>query len=507
MARKGNEFGSFLKASDKDPFRLKAITTEFSKGSIPNSIMTIDRESAWSRWRRGYELATAAFYDNDYTYAFKYEIPTPSGTISGNPTPIISGAFVGFPTRNKELGMHWAVWRYAGALRCDEYTDPVSSQKLYVETITEDSSYWYVKLAGTWSSGNPLPPPFYIPVSGQVSGVTPANTEIFEDRIIVENGPIITKETINPNDQRRYGYVQAIVVNIDPFAGILQFKKAGSVYVTPDAAYVTPSPVPFETGRFLTTGSRYCCTCQDFTHRDYTYLSAKGESNKRQFPRSSVASIKPGRFEVTSVNGVVNNNMMTRADVNRSLEIYAPLDYELNYTVTDQSKTDIRATRDNPGVYREFGATYIRSTANIAIPGSIAEGLPVYTDYSTSQDQLIELSDNWTPLLDEMRYCKHIYALKFKDRLFPPEPSDFPVGEESMVEWEQKLVEDTEKEQQELKAFRMTRKSLAAMDVPPYNCQSPAMFSMIQKLFNIATNNIQIQNFTMFDNDGQPYTP
>jgi hypothetical protein len=73
-------FSSFTKEKDKDPFRLKPITTEFSKGSIPDSLSTVNRESAWSRWRRGYELATATFYDNDFSYSFQYQIPVPSGT-------------------------------------------------------------------------------------------------------------------------------------------------------------------------------------------------------------------------------------------------------------------------------------------------------------------------------------------------------------------------------------------------------------------------------------------
>ena len=90
----------------------------------------------------------------------------------------------------------------------------------------------------------------------------------------------------------------------------------------------------------------------------------------------------------------------------------------------------------NPGVYREFGFLYTRSTPDVALPGSSAEGLPGYQDYTTSivstdansisQDVITSITDNWTPLLDELRYCKHIYALRFKDRVFPPEPSESP---------------------------------------------------------------------------------
>ena len=513
--KRQSSFGGFDHSKVIPPAGVKPITTEFSRGSVVNSIYTIDRESAWTRWRRGYELATANFHNNDYSYPFQYAI---SGqTTSGNPTPVISGSFIGFPTNNKELGMHWAIWRYAGSLRCDKLTDPVTSQKLFIETVTEDALNWYVKLAGTWSVSNPLPAPFYIPVPGQPNGLRPAITEIFEDRIVVVNGAIITKDTINPTNQKRYGYVQAVATNVDPFTGIITFKKAGSIYITPDAAFQTPSPQGFTPGRFLITGSRYACSCQDFTHRDYSFLSNAASTDNKFFPRSSVASVKPGRFETTKRNGVVDNSSMTPANVDRSIQIYAPENFELDYTVTNNSFTDVNATRDNPGVYREFGYIYTRSTSNIAVPGSSAEGLPVYDDYSSKttnpdsssipQDTITAVYDNWTPLLDELRYCKHIYALKFKDQLFPPEPSDFPVEEEGMVEWEQKLVMQTAKEQREATAFYSTQKALALMDVPPYNSQSPMLYPVLQKLFNITTDKITIQNFTMFDKNGQPYVP
>jgi hypothetical protein len=508
MARKiGDGFGNFQDVKPFTPGAIKPITTEFSKGSVPDSIYSANRESAWSRWRRGYELANAYTYSSDYVFPFSYE--TPNAASSGNPNPVISGAFVGFPTSNKELGMHWAIWRYAGSVRTDQLTDPVSNQKLFVESVTEDTSYWYVKLAGTWSPANPLPAPFYIPVTGEPNGLKPANTEIFEDRIIVQDGEIITKDSINPQTQTRYGYVQAVVVDINQDTGVLTFKKAGSVYVSPDKQFITPSPVGFTPGRFLITGSRYACTCQDFTRRDYSFVMGKSDSAQRQFPRTKVSVIKPGRFEVTQVDGVVNNNAMTPPGVNRELDVYAPQGFELDYTVTNAANTDLKATRDNPGVYREFGAIYKRSTANISIPGSTSEGMPGYDDYSSfslatdgnsiPQDVIISISDNWTPLLDELRYCKHIYALKFKDKLFPPEPSDFPVGITSMADWEQNLVKQTEIKIQKDREYFKTVRSLAVMDVPPYNAQSPILFPVIQKLFNIATDKILIENFTMLD--------
>ena len=198
---------------------------------------------------------------------------------------------------------------------------------------------------------------------------------------------------------------------------------------------------------------------------------------------------------------------MTSASVNRKMEVYNPSGYAVGFSVSTSSITDAGATRDNPGVYREFGATYLRSTTDPSIPGSTSEGMPRYEDYSSSQSVITSITDNWTPLLDEMRYCKHIYALKFKDDTFPPEPSDFPVERGSITAWEQKLVEDTENEQKEAKAFLMTRTSLSNMDVPPYNCQSPMMMPMMQKLFNVPADFIVMQGFTMIDKDGNLYTP
>jgi hypothetical protein len=516
MARKsGSSFGNFAQSAVTPPNGVKPITTEFSQGSVPDSLYTINRESAWSRWRRGYELATATTHNNDYSYQFDYEIPNSSST--GNDAIVISGAFTGYPTISKEFGMHWAIWRYAGSVRCDRLTDPVSSQKLFIESVTEDASYWYVKLAGTWSPSNPLPAPFYIPVPGEPDGLKPANTEIFEDRIITVDGPIIDKDTINPQTQTRYGYVQAVVIAINQDTGVLTFKKDGSVQVTPDGILTTPSSIGFTPGRYLITGSRYCCTCQDFTRRDYSFLASSTASNKRQFPRSSAASIKPGRFELTKRDGILDNSAMTRPGQDRTLDVVSPEGFELGYDVTDNNVGSRKATRDNPGVFRDFGSTYVRSTTDIAITGSRPDGIPGYQDYSsvvvsTDTDSIPQVTitavdDSWAPLLDELRYCKHIYALKFKDRVFPPEPSDFPVGAGSMAAWEQTLVAKSQKEKESIAEFLQTQRALSLMDVPPYNCQSPMIFPMLQRIFNFATDRILIENFTMFDKDGRPYKP
>ena len=77
---------------------------------------------------------------------------------------------------------------------------------------------------------------------------------------------------------------------------------------------------------------------------------------------------------------------------------------------------------------------------------------------------------------------------------------------ESMVEWEQKLVEKTRKDQETAMRDLMNY-GLAHMDIPPFNCQSPMMVTMMQKLFNIPSNFVLLQNFTMFDKTGKAYTP
>jgi hypothetical protein len=230
-----------------------------------------------------------------------------------------------------------------------------------------------------------------------------------------------------------------------------------------------------------------------------------------------VTSIKPGRFELTKRDGILDNSAMTRPGQDRTLDVVSPEGFELGYDVTDNSVGSRKATRDNPGVFRDFGSTYVRSTTDIAITGSRPDGLPGYQDYSsvvvnTDTDSIPQVTitavdDSWTPLLDELRYCKHIYALKFKDRVFPPEPSDFPVGAGSMADWEQTLVAKSQKEKESIVEFLQTQRALSLMDVPPYNCQSPMIFPMLQRIFNFATDKILIENFTMFDKDGRPYKP
>jgi hypothetical protein len=158
---------------------------------------------------------------------------------------------------------------------------------------------------------------------------------------------------------------------------------------------------------------------------------------------------------------------------------------------------------DNPGVFSDFGGRYIR---NIPV-GERAEGPSTFVDYTAKNNQIISYSDYWTPLLDEMRYCKHIYSLRFEEGILPPEPSDLPVGTaESLTEWEQNLVTESSTSKQHMETANTIR-GVALMDVPPRNFQSPQVLPMMQKLLNVPTSFIRLENFRMQDKTGAFYNP
>jgi len=505
MAKRGSSFGTFRTTDIGTDFGLKPVKNEFG-GSSPESLYTVSRESCWARWRRGFELATASLYHNSFDYPFTYKIPLPTGVpgASGN-QPAIPGIFRGFPTKNKELGVHWAGVRVAGSLRFDNVVDN-SNVRASIASVTEDTEYWYVQLAGTWSTANPLPAPLYIPIAG-TDGIKPTNGEVIEDRIIEIEGAPITRATINPNTQTRYGYVQAVLADVNPSTGLLTLRKRGSVEATPDQILVTPATRPPNIGRYFMTGTRYYCTCQDFTRRQYAYISSLGQRKGNYFPHTRCATLKPGRYEVMKIAGKVANQAMTNAVTNRRLEVIAPaVEYEIPPTISATSSTKIGATRDNPGVFSDFGGVYIRSGSDPSLPGARSEGLPDFEDYAAKDNVITSLTDRWTPTLDEFRYCKHIYSMKYEEGVFPPEPSDLPIGIRDITAWEQKLVDQVEKDQQGA-AEKINRYGLSYMDIPPFNCQSPMMVSMMQKLFNIPSTFVILQNFTMYDKTGKAYTP
>ena len=537
MAKKsGAAFGSFQGSKTFSPNGVKPITTEFSKGSVPDSLYSSNRESTWSRWRRGYELATASVHNQNYTYNFKYTVPFPDGVLpAGTTYPDINGTFVGYPTVSKEFHVHWAGAKKEGSVRFDQvnayailqsnywldaqftdyenvgqwWDDESKSEviDLYIESVTEDANYWYVKLNGAWNASNKLPPPLYVNLGPSLEGLKALNGEVLEDRIIAKDGIIIDRDSVNPLEQTRYGYVQAVLVDTDEETGILTLKKEGSVEATPDRVLVTPATKPPSVGRYFITGPRYCCTCQDFNRRDYSYMLNLGATNKKAFPRTSIASVKPGRYEILRSLGIEDNASMTDAEVDRILQIIAPGEnFEVSDTITTERAIDAQATRDNPGVYREFGSLYLRSTGNPGLSGSKAEGMPGYNDYKATANVITSFTDIWSPLLDELRYCKHVYALRFRDGIFPPEPSDFPVEIASMTSWEQKLVTENELAQDKIQK-ELARQSLSYMDVPPYNCQAQMMQPMLQRLFNVPLTYIKISGFTMYDKNNIPYIP
>ena len=158
---------------------------------------------------------------------------------------------------------------------------------------------------------------------------------------------------------------------------------------------------------------------------------------------------------------------------------------------------------DNPGVFNDFGGRYLRNFS----ASRRTEGPTTFADYTAKDNQIVSFSDYWAPLLDEMRYCKHIYALRFEEGIYPPEPSDLPVDtSESLTQWEQNLVHETSATKDHIRRMNGLR-ALALMDVPPKNFQSPQITPMLQKLLNVPASFIRLENFRMQDKTGAFYNP
>ena len=538
MARRrpGGNFGnfgaeSFSKQPKPEVYKVKPIKAEFG-GSAPDSLYSSNRESSWTRWRKGWELAVADGARKSFNYPFTYEIPFPPGIITpiGARQPVLSGVLQGFPTQNKELGMHWAGKVEAGNLRFDNLrsqdgqrlaiSGEVDPTVMFLGSGQDNSNFWYIQVSGTYSSGTvsgvtgPLPPPLYVSF-GPAGDLKAINGDILQDTILTVSGDPINADTIDPTTGKRYGFVQAVLIDVDQNQGILKVAKTGSVEVTIDSGVKrTPSRIPFHEGRFLETGPRYCCSCQDYMRRDYAYLSSLGLRKKPLFPYTKCASIKPGRYEVMTMNGQIMNAAQAQVNEqivqNRLMTIVYPSGeqerYDLPGVGTTESGKDIRDPknlyRDFPAVFADFGRVLTRSVGNN--PNAVAEGMPVFNDYKQSGEDITFIGDNWTFVLDQYRYCKHIYAMKFLEDDFPTEPSDFPVEVGLMSEWENKLVLRTQAEQS--RAFKkLDYYGLGYMDVPPFNVQAPMMMPMMQRLFNIPSTFIQMQHFAMIDKDGNRY--
>lgn len=539
MAKKG--FGSFGNQNPKintgfdrfkfdkgSNYQVKPIKAEFGR-SVPLSIYNYDVDAAWVRWRRGWELATSDIAHAAYTYDFKYLIPQTSGAIDeiGARSPVMSGSFKGFPTPNKELGMHWTGIIEAGNLRFDNLIDvsgvrlavsgEAHPQTLFSGVSQDNARFWYIQLSGTFStiSGQQVPSPLLVTFSGGETA-KPIVGDILEDKIITVSGEAIDKETRNPATNVRYGFVQAVLVGIDEHQGILQFEKRGSVQSTIDGVQVTPSRIPPHPGRFLQTGRRFCCTCQDFTRRDYAYMSTLGQRRGRNFPVTAPGATAPGRYEQLKRFGELTQAAQikwTKYFVENNLfELVAPSGYALEEVTSGQVIKDIRLPanlyRDFPGIFADFGNIYTRGFGdNEENTSGIAESMPKYGNYKESGETIYELSDDWTFTLNQYRFCKHIQALRYMRGEFPIEPSDYPFATaEDLVTWEDNLVEKTTKDQQ--KAFEnFTYYGMSHMDVPPFNVESPIMVSMTQKLFNFPAQFVQLQSFVMIDKNGQEYIP
>ena len=547
--RPGGNFGnfganSFSKIEKPDigtkKYTIAPIQGDFG-GSIPDAIYTSDREAAWSRWRRGWELATSNGVERPFFYRFIYEVPLGSQPVVGNRPPFISGSLQGFITENKEYGMHWAGKIEAGNLRFDGLTaqngtplaisGEVPADKLFLGRPQDNLDFWYIQLSGVFGpitiSGvsGPVPPPLFVSIGGPV-GIKPINGDILEDTIVTFSGQAIDSDTRDPLTGKRFGVVQATLIDVDQNQGVLKLAKRGSVQSTEDGVLETPSKIPPHAGRFFQTGARYSCSCQDFSRRNYAYLSSLGLRKGQKFAKSKCATVKPGRYEemvranergkiLVAAQQKIFNDV---ADNKQMLIVYpsgegfigatrfAPLGAVLPPDLVGKDINDPKKLyRDLPGIFADFGMQYRRGFGDRIEPSGVAEGMPKYGDYKKlGTDRVREISDFWTYTLDEYRYCKHIYAMRYADGQFPNEPSDFPVNAGSMAAWEQKLVTDTAKSQE--KAFeRLCYYGLGYMDTPPFNLQSPMMGPMITKLINVPQEFILMQNFGMIDQQGNVY--
>lgn len=451
--------------------------------SIPSSHAAYNRQSSYIRWLRGFEISQSVAFDNAWIYPFFYEIPVNGPLSEGQPAPQIPGIFAGYPTSNKELGMHWAGARLAGSLRLDNLRT-TNSNGLRIEYVEVNEEFFNVKLEGEWNEENPLPAPLFISYGGDFQ--YPLVGDTFEDRVLEPDGELITKESFNAETGLRYGYVSAVLVQVQPYTGILRFRRTGSIWTSPDRVPVSPSPVGFTPGRWLSVAGRYACSCQDFLGRDYAFVSKLqtearlGRSTGRYFPYTKPRQVKIGRNErIVSSSGSEKFDLraQTTVDENMVMEVF-------------------QGTRDAAGIYEDFGRTYTKNGV----------GPPLFNDYRLDSDgNIIYQSDMWTVPLDEMRYCKHIYALRFDAGEPVPEPSDYPIGIplaelEASMQRERKRTND--------KYMTIAEYGMSFMDVPPYNVRSQMMIPVITKLLNIPSSLIRVEDFIMQDRiTGESYRP
>ena len=196
--------GSFSKQPTPEVSRVKPILSEFG-GSAPDSLYSSNRESSWTRWRKGWELAVADGARKSFNYPFTYAIPFPPGIITpiGGRQPVLSGVFQGFPTQNKELGMHWAGKVEAGNLRFDNLrsedgqrlaiSGEVDPTVMFLGSGQDNTNFWYVQVSGTYSANRisgvtgPLPPPLFVSF-GPAGSLKAINGDVLQDTILTVSG-------------------------------------------------------------------------------------------------------------------------------------------------------------------------------------------------------------------------------------------------------------------------------------------------------------------------------
>ena len=126
----------------------------------------------------------------------------------------------------------------------------------------------------------------------------------------------------------------------------------GAKTISGQTATVVPAHRGFTVGRYLTTELRWQCSCQDYTKRRGYNLFA--DKNKKKFPVTPVQNLSPGQ--------TINKN------------------------------NELSNSRDNPGVFEDFGYTTVNNFYQ----------LPEYEDTAEFASQ--------TLLYYQPRWCKHIYA-------------------------------------------------------------------------------------------------
>lgn len=474
MGRSGASFGSFSAATKASDFGFGGVRATFTRTQpLANGHGAYNKQSSYLRWRRGYEISNSLGIDNPFIYPFLYQFPSElyEGNNATDRIPEIPGVLMGFPTSRKELGMHWTGARLAGAFRTDTIYGR-DDQSLSIEYVETTKEFFIVKLRGNWSEDNPLPPPLYLQTPN--GDFFPLLGETFEDRIVEEGGELITRTSIEPETGLRYSYTRAVLAAVDPFSGILRFRVAGSVFVTRDFVPVSPATQNFAPSRWLSSGAKYSCNCPDYLNRDYGWTSnilkeaRTGRSGIVKFPYTKPRNLKIGQADRISSNLTAYDlRAMTEVDENRLLEF--------------------NETRDIPGVFEDFGSVFLNNGISP----------PTFNDYKTdSNGNVTYISDYWTPQLDELRYCKHIYSLKFEEGDPVPEPSDYPIGI-SISEVEQEMVK--QKQRNFDKAMQLAEYSLGMMDLPPFNIQNPEVMPMIVKLFNLPSLFIRVDSMLIQD--------